>query len=311
MTSTTFLETPRFPDDLSIWALGGVAFSTTIVGSTSGREKRNGLWQYGRGAWDLQNTFRKNGSSVDPYTVQWLRDFFRYMKGQLYGFRFRDWTDYMDEGAGVLGSLLNSYTQAPVVTGNFDGSNAMQMFKEYAATPLVDYRIVTKPQGGCSVYRTGVLMPTGTGAGEVEIDTTTGIAQFTADSQATIEAWGTGGSTTLQVNAVPAGWAAGQTLYVSGASGDTGGNVNGVPCVVQSISGNDVVLSAASTGSPSGGVVGKYPQPTETATWTGTFDTPVRFATDQFAPQLDVGSGALYGFTTLQIIEIRPELPTS
>ncbi|WP_218926900.1 DUF2460 domain-containing protein [Burkholderia sp. JKS000303] len=44
---------------------------------------------------------------------------------------------------------------------------------------------------------------------------------------------------------------------------------------------------------------------TDSLTWTGTFDTPARFATDSFQPQPDIGTGALYGFQTLTLVEIR------
>src|SRR5574337_292563 len=166
---SNFLETPRFPDDLAVWAMGGVCFNTTVVGSTSGREERNILWQFGRGRWDLQNTFRKNGQAADGLTVQYLRNFFRYMKGQAYGFRFRDWTDYQDEGHGILGAPVTSYSHAPAPSGTGTGIPTYQLYKAYAATPLADYRIISKPYAGVvptTVFRNGVAVVVGTGAGQ-------------------------------------------------------------------------------------------------------------------------------------------------
>jgi uncharacterized protein (TIGR02217 family) len=305
----TFLETPRFPDDLAIWALGGVCFNTTVVGSTSGREERNVLWQVGRGRWDLQNTFRKNGAVTDGLTVQYLRNFFRYMKGQAYGFRFKDWTDYQDEGNGLLGAPITTYAQAFTPSGTGLGVPQYQMFKQYAAAPLADYRLIQKPYSGnvpTNIYRGGVLVAQGSAAGNCAVDSTTGLVTFVPDSTTAITGWTPGSTTAFTVAAVPAAWAVGKELYFSGITGDTSSVLNGQAVAITAISGTSVTVGASTTGDTlSGGSAAYYPQPTETLTWTGEFDVPCRFATDQFSPQLDVGSGALYGFQTLQIVEIR------
>lgn len=304
-----FLETPRFPDDLAVWAMGGVGFNTVVSQSASGREQRNILWQYGRGRWDLQNCFRKNGQAADALTVQYLRNFFRYVKGQAYGFRFRDWTDYQDEGYGVLGPLVTSLT-TPVVPNGGAGTPQMQMFKQYAAAPFADYRIIQKPDArtALTVLRGGVPMVVGTSAGQYQLDTTTGIVQFTADNSAAITGWTPGASTQFTVGAVPSGWVVGTTVvYITGATGTGASLLNNTAQLITAIAGTTITLGSANTTglTLSGGTAAKYPQPNEAMTWTGNFDTPVRFATDQFSPQLDVGSGALYGLQTLQLVEIR------
>jgi uncharacterized protein (TIGR02217 family) len=304
--TTPFLENPRFPDDLAVWARGGVSYNTTVTGSTSGRETRNSLWQYGRGQWDLQNCFRTNGGVADPYSIQTLRNMFRTAKGQAYGFRFRDWTDYTDEGNGILGALSAGYGSSPTPSGTGLGVPQLQLYKAYVLSPLTDYRLIAKPQAA-AIYRNGVLMTVGTGAGQVQLDTTTGIAQFTADSSAAITGWTPGSSTKFTVAAVPSGWTVGTTLYFANITGDTTGVINNLPVAITAITGTTITVGANSSSlTLTGGNAYKYPQPAEAMTWVGTFDTPVRFATDQFAPQLDVGSGALYGFQTLAIVEIRP-----
>lgn len=302
---SNFLESPIFPDDLAVWARGGVSFNTTVSGSTSGREQRNIIWNFGRGQWDLQNCFRTNGGVIDPYSVQTLRNFFRVVKGQAYGFRFKDYTDYLDEGNGLLGAPLTSYSQAVVPSGTGSGVPTYQMFKAYIAAPLSDYRVIQKPRAA-QFFRNGTLVTIGSGAGNAQIDTTTGLLTFVADSSATPTGWTAGATTQFTVAAVPSGWAAGVKLYPTGVGGDPG-VLNGQAVAIASISGTTVTLSANTTGATlTGGTVSKYPQATDTLTWTGTFDTPCRFSTDQFTPQLDVGSGALYGFQTLSIVEIRP-----
>ena len=300
-----FLETVRFPDDMAVWARGGVSYNTSVTGSTSGREQRNPLWTFGRGQWDLQNTYRTPGGVTDPYSVQRLRNLFRVVKGQAYGFRFRDWTDYADEGCGLLGAPLVSYSNAPVPSGTGNGTPTLQLYKQYAAETLADYRLIAKPQT-VQLYRNGNLMTQGTGAGQAEVDTTTGLVTFFADNAEAIAAWTVGSSTQFQVPAAPGNWVVGTTLFFSGITGDTNGAINGLALPITSISGTTITVGANTTGETlGGGTASRFPQPTDELTWTGTFDTPVRFSTDQFSPQLDVGSGALYGFQTLQIVEIR------
>lgn len=313
---SNFLETPRFPDDLGVWALGGVGYNTVITGSTSGREQRNSLWSFARGQWDLQNCFRTNGGVADPYSIQTLRLFFRVCKGQAYGFRFRDWTDYLDEGGGILGPQLTSYSQPPTPTGNGNGTPTLQMYKRYSAPPLIDYRLIAKPlatyaapNGAAAIttiYRNGAVCAQGSGAGQIGLDTTTGLVTWAPDSSEACSAWVAGSTTSFTVPAVPSGWAVGKLLYFSGVTGDSAGVLNGQAVAISAISGTAVTVSASTSGDTlSGGTAAFYPQASDTLTWTGAFDTPCRFATDRFAPQLDVGTGALFGFQTLQIIEIR------
>lgn len=307
--TTPFLETPRFPDDMAVWALGGVGFNTTVVGSTSGRETRNSIWTYGRGQWDLQNTFRTQAGVVDPYSVQTLRNFFRVCKGQAYGFRFKDWTDYLDEGMGLLGQPIANYSITTPPSGAGNGSPVLQMFKAYLAAPLFDYRLIAKPRA-VQIYRNGTLVPPGVGAGNANVDLTTGLVTFVPDTKAVPTSYVPGTTTGVVVPAIPAGWTAGTVVSFQNVGGTGAALLNNLPFQILTIVGTTLTVNANTTGltlSPAGGtsVVGTYTQVTDSLTWTGTFDTPVRFGTDQFAPQLDTGSGALYGFQTLQIVEIR------
>ncbi|AOJ62495.1 hypothetical protein WJ32_08510 [Burkholderia ubonensis] len=276
-----------------------------VSGSTAGREQRNVIWQFGRGQWDVQNAFRTAGGVADPYSVQTLRNFFRIVKGQAYGFRFRDYTDYLDEGQGIMGAPVSTYTAPAVPSGKGGGVPTYQMFKQYAAAPLADYRQIQKPRAA-SFFRNGSPVTIGTGAGNASLDTTTGLLTFVADSQANPTSWTAGSTTSFVVSAVPSGWATGISLYITGVTGDTGGVLNGQAVAITSISGTTVTVAANTTGMTlSGGTAAKYPQLTDTLTWTGTFDTPCRFGTDQFAPQIDIGTAALYGFQSLTVVEIR------
>lgn len=299
-----FLETTRFPDDLAFWAQGGVNYNTVVVQSTSGREKRTSLWQYGRGQWDLQNVDRANVFPAQ-YSVQTLRNFFRVCKGQAYGFRFRDFTDYLDEGAGLLGLPIPNFGAVDVPTGLGGGVPMYQMFKAYILTPLADYRVIQKPYPtGVNILRNGAVVSTGSAPGDISLDSTTGLVTFVADAQASIASITPGGSTVLNLAAALTGAAAGKLIYLNGVGGDTLDVLNDLPLTITSVSGTAVTVSAATTGTtPTGGTAYMYPQASDALTWTGMFDTPCRFATDAFAPNFD--AEGLWTFQTLAVVEIR------
>lgn len=300
-----FLESPRFPDDLAFWALGGVNYSTIIVGTSSGRESRNSLWQYGRGQWDLQNTHRANATAGSAYALQTLRNFFRVCKGQAYGFRFRDFTDYLDEGNGIFGLPVTSLTSPNTPTGTGAGVPTLQMFKSYIAAPLSDYRIIQKPYPtGCVILRNGVACTVGGAAGNISLDTTTGLVTWVADQSTTCTA-SAASSCVLALGASLSLATVGKLIYVSGLTGTIGTLLNGQAWTITAVSGTNVTINANTTGLTGGasGAAGMYPQTTEPLTWTGAFDTPCRFGTDAFEPQFD--TDGLYSFQTLKIVEIR------
>ncbi|RBB38911.1 hypothetical protein DPV79_16155 [Burkholderia reimsis] len=299
MTSP-FLETPRFPDDLARWALGGVNYSTIVIGSTSGRETRNSLWQYGRAQWDLQNVECAEGIAGNAYVLQTLRNFFRVCKGQAYGFRMRDYTDYSDEGNGILGLPTSQLAPGAAPTGHGAAIPVMQLYKQYVASPLSDYRVIQKPlPGSVTIKRNG------TTAAGATLDTTTGLVTFAADSSASITSASAATNCVLTFSAIPSTAAVGKSVYVTGVSGTIGTLLNGQAWSIIGATSTTLTLAANTTGltGGSGGTASMYPQGTDALTWTGLFDTPCRFATDAFEPVFD--PGGLYTFQTLKIVEVR------
>jgi len=52
---TAFHETARFPTSISMGAVGGPRFSTTITTLSGGTEQRNINWKQARGEWDVSH----------------------------------------------------------------------------------------------------------------------------------------------------------------------------------------------------------------------------------------------------------------
>jgi uncharacterized protein (TIGR02217 family) len=145
----------QFPPDISYGASGGPGYSTTVVTTVSGRERRNANWAAARGKWNVAHGLKKREQ------VAALIAFFRARKGRAYGFRFKDWTDYQ------------AFAQ-PLGVGN--GSNrTFQLIKRYASGGEIETRIIAKPVSGTvKIYRDGVQAVTGW-----TVNSATGLVTFT------------------------------------------------------------------------------------------------------------------------------------
>ena len=92
---TSFFHDVQFPPDIAYGAAGGPGYSTSVVTTVSGHEKRNANWAMARGRWNVAHGL-KNREQVAS-----LIAFFRARKGRAYGFRFKDWTDYRAVGEAI------------------------------------------------------------------------------------------------------------------------------------------------------------------------------------------------------------------
>lgn len=165
-----FIETPRFPENISYGAAGGPNYKTDVVMVNSGFEQRNINWLDARNTYDVSHGLRDETTKGD------LIKFFRGVKGRAHGFRFKDWTDYQATVAnGVLG------------TGVGTGGPTYQLIKKYTAGSLVEDRTISKPVSGTiTLYRAGSPVTLGAAAGNASVDYTTGIVTFVPDSTKTI-----------------------------------------------------------------------------------------------------------------------------
>ena len=127
----------RFPPDISYGAVGGPGWSTSIVTTVSGHERRNANWSQARGRWNVAHGLKRREQVAE------LIAFFRARMGRAYGFRFKDWTDYQ-----ALAQTL----------GTGDGSTrTFQLVKRYASGGEVVTRTIAKPVAGTAkLYRDGV-----------------------------------------------------------------------------------------------------------------------------------------------------------
>lgn len=145
----------QFPPKIAYGASGGPEFSTSIATTFGGFEQRNINWQKSRGRWDV-STGLKNQADMDA-----LQAFFRARFGKAYGFRFKDWADYIAVGQNIG-------TGNGVIT-------TFQLTKIYSSGGYTYLREIKKPVNGTvKIYLNSILQSSG-----YTLDFTTGIVTFT------------------------------------------------------------------------------------------------------------------------------------
>jgi uncharacterized protein (TIGR02217 family) len=155
----------RFPLDISLRGRGGPERRTDIVTLGSGREQRNARWARSR---------RRYEAGYGVKTLAALSSviaFFEERRGRLYGFRWRDRSDYSSGSPGA------SVTPLDQVIGQGDGvKTAFQLVKTYGASFAPYTRDIVKPVTG--TVRVAVAGVEKSAGGDFSVDTTTGMVTF-------------------------------------------------------------------------------------------------------------------------------------
>ncbi|MDQ7080125.1 MAG: DUF2460 domain-containing protein [Paracoccaceae bacterium] len=127
----------RFPASLSFGSAGGPERRTEIVTLANGHEERNSPWAGSRRRYDAGVGMR----SLDD--IETLVAFFEARHGQLFGFRWKDWTDF--KSCAPSGSP--AFDDQVIGTG--DGKQArFQLCKSYGSGAQAYCREITKPVEG-------------------------------------------------------------------------------------------------------------------------------------------------------------------
>lgn len=284
----------QFPVGISYGAAGGPLYDTEVVTFVSGFEQRNINWSVARLKYDVSHNI-KNQTALDQLII-----FFRAMRGKAHGFRFKDWADYQVTLAnGVLDSGVGS------------GLPTYQMGKNYTQSGAnTELRAVKKPVTGTgALTRSAVAVTLGASPGNAAIDTTTGVVTFVADATSNASSITVGATTQVVLAANPGTLVAGQKLYLIAFTGADAALVNGLSHTINSVSGAGpftFTLATVTTGKVITLGIGqgrKYPQAAEALLWSGEFDVPCRFDTDELKASIVVFQ--TYSWSGVPILEIR------
>lgn len=155
----------RFPTGLSFGSLGGPERRTEIVTLVNGFEERNTPWAHSRRRYDAGLGLQ----TLDA--LEELLAFFEARRGQLYGFRWKDWADYK---SSVPSAEVDCRDQT---LGFGDGTTvSFQLVKVYSSGGESYGRPISKPViGTVRIALDGVELVQGA---DWTVDSTNGIVSF-------------------------------------------------------------------------------------------------------------------------------------
>lgn len=293
---TSFIESPRFPDDISYGAVAKRPWSKSDIVVASGWAQRTLLQASPLANYDVTHAIRNATQHAQ------LLAFWRAI-GPGYQFRFKDWADFQfDISNGVLGAGVGT------------GLPMYQLGKLYAAGSISVTRPLKKPVAGTlGFYRNGVALVVGAGAGQIAIDTAAGIVTFVADASTAASSITVGSTTQVVLASNPGTLVAGKKLYLSGFTGADAALVNGLAHTVGSVSGSGPYTFTLSTNTAGktitlgAGQGAKYPQASDTLTAAGEFDVPCWFRDDALSDEQVTrsGGGLLSAWKSILIDEVR------
>lgn len=287
--TTPFMESPRFPVDISYGVRFGPEFITEIAPSRSGREQRNRVRTRALCSGDCAKTIQTAAQLATLIT------FFRSVGGRWLGWRFKDWSDYQ---LAVADSLFT------LVAGTVNQYQLNKLYK--AAVSYQEIRKLQKPVSGTfALFDTAVSVAAGAGAGQYAIDTTTGIITLVASQANAISSHTIGAAHVFVLTgAFSPQPTVGQYVAASGVTGTAAATLNGLRHVITNVSGTSITVSTVTTGlTASGGTLSLYRQEAN-LTASCEFDVPCRFETDRLAAGIEnFGS---YSWQQVPIMEIIP-----
>lgn len=155
----------RFPAALSFGSIGGPERRTDVVTLANGFEERNTPWAHSRRRYDAGVALR----SLDD--IETMIAFFEARHGQMYGFRWKDWSDYKSSKAS--GEI--QYLDQVIAVGD-EVETTFQLTKAYISGEQTYYRPVTKPVAG--TVRVGVAGDELQEDVHYSVDVTSGLITF-------------------------------------------------------------------------------------------------------------------------------------
>ncbi len=153
-----------FPLAIAFHSTGGPGRKTEIVTLGSGHEERNAVWAASRRRYDVGSGVR----TLDDLSA--VIAFFEARAGQLYGFRFKDFSDCKSCAPAATPAATDQ------ALGTGDGTTRVfQLRKAYADTAASYVRDIVKPVAGSVLVAVN-----GTPTSAFTVDTATGLVTFDA-----------------------------------------------------------------------------------------------------------------------------------
>jgi uncharacterized protein (TIGR02217 family) len=177
----SFIESPRFPDNISYGSIGGPKYSNTLVISDSGREYTNINWENARHEFNAAMGVRSMSELSE------LIKFFHMCRGRAHKFRYKNWLDYKSC------DVEDTVTPFDQVFGVGDGTTkSFQLSKIYilyGIAELLNTKVIYKPVPGTIITSIDYIVKTINT--DFTVDYTTGMVTFnTAPTSGAVLRWG-------------------------------------------------------------------------------------------------------------------------
>lgn len=285
----SFMESPRFPDNISKGVSFGPEFVTTIVTNETGYESRNRVRSRALSKGDCSHSVK----TLEQYRT--LLTFFRSVGGRYSGFRFKDWSDYNISGSN--GKLVR-------ISGTFNQYQINRLYSSSAG--FEEYRYITKPVGGTlSITNNGIPLVVGASADQYSVDYTTGKVTIVPNQVKTVSTHTPGTTHTVVLSvAFSPQVAIGQIVTFNGVTGTAASLLNNIPAVITAVSGTTVSISINTTGLTATTGSLYFGLQTANLAVTCDFDVPARFDTDHMPAILT--HPEVFDWSQIPIVEIIP-----
>lgn len=271
----------RFPIDISVGVSGGPEYSTDIVVSGNGREKRNANWAVPLYSFDAAHGIKTQSMMND------LVAFFRLMNGRLHTFRFKNWAEY----------TINNNNYSWSSDGIFNGGEIYQIHRKIQfLSEQADYHKITKIVSGTfKVFLDAVEISNTL----YTVNYETGIVTFNAVITKTITA--ITNTSNGVVTATAHGLVTGDKVVLENVIGI---NLNNQIATITKIDDDLFYLNINTTslGTFTSGDVVKYIEQ-GTYTFNCEFDFHCRFDTDSMKYNID--SYSVYSWNQIPVKEVR------
>lgn len=253
--------------------------SNIRVSTSSGEMQINVRWA---------RTLRQYELGVVPLSIeQWaqIEALHEVTEGGAFGFLMQD---PKDRSAATGEGFLQAYSGGLLLgsMGYGYGVPTYRLGKRYAVsgTARVKDRLITRPKATPLVQKNGVALAYGSSAGQFSIDADTGVVTVHEDASAYVDSATVGTTTVLDfgTGSFASLFTVGGRVWLQGVVGTAAGVLNNKSHEVLSISGNTLTINTATTGLTLTSALGmRYPQPSDTLTWSGEFYVPVHFMEDE------------------------------
>jgi hypothetical protein len=264
--------------------------NSVVMAGAVGKQKRQNDRTVNQGGYASVNvvrdaTLREYTLGVIPMTLaNWalIEGLYEVTDAGAFGMLILDPKDSVVTASqgGFLGYMAG-VENGVVGFGNGTPNYGFRKLYTAAGSTRAKARAITRPNGTPTMLRNGSPVVVGAAAGNVSLSAGPMLPTFVADASASVSAITVGVSTVVTLSAALS-LAVGGQLWLTGLTGTDALTLNNLAHQITAISGATYTLSTNTAGKSitASGQGQKYPQSTDTLTWSGTFYVPVHFEND-------------------------------